>query len=157
MRRLILLCSLLVLSACVSQQKAVSLSAVDGDTLSVMMGNGHREKVRVVGIDTPETVDPRKPVGCYGREASARMHALTDGKNVLLTSKPDEDRDRYGRLLRYVSVDGTDIGALLIREGYARSYRSFPHPRQTQYDALEWEAQAEKRGMWKACAFEKSR
>lgn len=125
---------------------------IDGDTVVVRLTNGREEKIRVVGIDTPETVDPRKPVQCFGPEASRRMHVLLDGRAIELQSKPDEDRDKYGRLLRYISSGGKDIGAELIVEGYARSYIYFPHPRLSLYNALQREAKAAKRGLWGACA-----
>jgi micrococcal nuclease len=123
-------------------------SVVDGDTIVAQRESGTEMKVRIVGIDTPETVDPRRPPQCYGPEASAETHALLEGKTVILETKPDEDKDKYGRLLRYVRLNGEDVGAQLIREGYAFSYRSFPHPRLKDYNALEKEAKKEKRGVW---------
>lgn len=128
------------------------IHAVDGDTLLVEMTDGNEEYVRLIGIDTPETVDERKKVQCYGPEASARMKELVEGKSVVLETKPDEDRDDYGRLLRYVFLDGKDIGAMMLKEGYARSLcAAFPHPRCEQYEELEKEAVSAGRGRWGRC------
>ena len=123
---------------------------VDGDTLKVDIA-GTSETVRIIGIDTPETVHPNKAVECFGMEASDRLKGLLDGKTILLQPNPAEDRDRYGRLLRYVELDGEDIGASMIRDGYAHSYKQYPHPRLTTYNGLEQEAKTERRGLWAAC------
>ena len=138
------------LSSCGPTQGYV-VSVIDGDTYVVKMTNGALEHVRVVGIDTPETVDPNRPVGCFGPEASAEAKELLTGKDVTLVKKPDEDRDKYHRLLRYVMLGKQDVGAFLISEGYARSYTWFPHPRIDQYNALQAQAKAEGKGLWSAC------
>ncbi len=128
------------------------IRTVDGDTLLVTMADGTEEYVRLIGIDTPETVDERKKVQCYGPEASARMKELLEGKSVVLEAKPDEDRDDYGRLLRYVSFDGKDIGAQMLEEGYAKSLcAAFPHPRCSEYEELERGAVSAGRGRWGGC------
>ena len=159
MPRIVILILPLILIACASTQgQVVVTSVVDGDTLHVQLTNGDDERVRIVGIDTPETVDPRKPVQCFGEEASARMKELVEGKSVVIEKKPDEDRDRYDRLLRYVIMDGEDIGALMISEGYAFSYKPFPHPKLREYNALEREARTEGRGLWgEGCEYAKKK
>lgn len=125
---------------------------IDGDTIDVFLGNDQTERIRFIGIDTPETVDQRKPVQCFGPEASAKMKELLTGKSVVLETKPDEDKDDYGRFLRYVILDGNDIGAEMLEEGYAKSLcAAFPHPRCAAYDALEQTARREKRGRWGNC------
>lgn len=125
---------------------------VDGDTIDVKSMYGKKERIRLIGIDTPETVDPRTKVMCYGPEASAHMKELLSGKTVTLEAKPDEDRDSYGRLLRYVFFDELDIGAQMIEEGYARSTcAAFPHPKCAAYNALEKSAKKEQVGRWGAC------
>ncbi len=139
-----------------STQTDVSLFTVarviDGDTIDVFTEGDATERIRFIGIDTPETVDDRKKVQCYGPEASAKMKELLTGKSVLLETKPDEDRDDYGRFLRYVILDGKDIGAKMLEEGYARSLcAAFPHPRCAEYDVLEKAARSERRGRWGAC------
>lgn len=84
------------------------VDVVDGDTVKVRIGD-KTETLRLIGIDTPETVDPRKEVKCYGREASDRAKAMLNGKSVYLESDPTQgERDKYNRLLRYVYLeDGT--------------------------------------------------
>lgn len=125
---------------------------VDGDTIDVVDAAGTTERVRFIGIDTPETVDPRKKVQCFGPEASARMKALVLDKNITLEKKPQEDRDSFGRELRYVYVDKKDIGLAMLEEGYAVSLcKKFPHPKCQEYDAAVQKAEAEKLGRWAVC------
>ena len=77
-------------------------NVVDGDTIQVD-ANGQRLKIRMIGLDTPETVDPRKPVQCFGREASAQAKTILGGQSVYLETDPSQDSvDRYGRTLTYV-------------------------------------------------------
>lgn len=124
---------------------------IDGDTIDVIVGDA-TERIRFIGIDTPETVDDRKPVQCYGSEASAKMKELLRGKSVILETKPDEDHDDYGRFLRYVILDDRDIGAEMLEEGYAKSLcTAFPHPKCGEYDALEKQARVLKVGRWGVC------
>jgi|GEM_PF-3437483 len=125
-------------------------SVVDGDTFKVQLDT--IETVRIIGIDTPETVHPSKPVQCFGKEASAKLKELLDGEEVTLEQNPVEDRDKYDRLLRYVDLDGEDIGASMIEEGFAYSYKQYPHPRLAEYNELEQEAREERRGLWGSCA-----
>ena len=132
---------------------ALVIHAVDGDTLTVRRdGDAEDVKVRMLGVDTPETVDPRRPVQCFGKEASAFTASLVDGKRVRLDADPLADEvDKYGRLLRNVVLeDGRDVNALLIQEGYAYAYLSFPLDpvRKTRLKRLQSEAEAAKRGLW---------
>lgn len=123
---------------------------IDGDTIELDI-NSKIEKVRLIGINTPESVDPRRSVECFGQEASAKTKALTEGKEVYIASDPDAtDRDRYGRLLRYIFLpDGRHLNAELIREGYATEYTyNRPYRYQAEFRQLEKEAQAAKRGLW---------
>jgi len=99
------------------------VKVVDGDTLSVSI-NGKTETIRLIGINTPETVDPRKPVECFGKEASNKAKELLSGKRVRLeTDSTQGDRDKYGRLLRYVWLE-YDIffNKQMISDGYAYEY-----------------------------------
>jgi hypothetical protein len=89
------------------------VQVVDGDTIEVEM-DGRRHTVRYIGIDTPEVADPRRPVMCYGEEASRRNRQLVEGRTVLLEKNVSET-DRYGRLLRYVWADGVFVNAALVR------------------------------------------
>src|SRR5437667_7574047 len=84
---------------------ATVVHVVDGDTIVAAFADGHRETVRVLGVDTPETVDPRKPVQCFGPQASAYSKAHLGGRSVRLEFDV-ERRDRYGRLLAYVVLGG---------------------------------------------------
>jgi micrococcal nuclease len=123
---------------------------VDGDTIEVLDG-GRRETVRMLGVDTPETVDPRKPVQCYGPEASAYTKRRLEGRWVRL--EPDvERRDRYGRLLAYVMVDGRRFNDELIAEGYARLLVIAPNGLHAR-TMLQKELAAKRagRGLWSAC------
>lgn len=124
----------------------------DGDTVTVQSADGTRDTVRLLGLDTPEIKHQSKPAECYGVEATEKTKELVLQKYVTLTKKPSEDRDNYGRLLRYVFVDGKDIGSVLMQEGFARNFcKQYPHPKCGEYDVLEKEAQKNMRGMWGAC------
>lgn len=124
----------------------------DGDTIDVQNAEGVVERVRLVGIDTPEAVDPRREVQCFGKEASAHMKKILDGKTVTMEAKPDEDRDAYGRLLRYVYLDGRDIGLSLLSDGYAMSIcKKFPHEKCEEYELEAKKAELAQRGLWSSC------
>ena len=127
---------------------------VDGDTILVRGAGGHVEDVRLLGIDTPETVDPRKPVQCYGPQASAFAKHLETGRTVTL-AYDRELHDRYGRFLAYVWLTGARplfVNAVLVQRGYARTY---PFPPNTAHAALfadlERSAAVAGRGLWGAC------
>jgi len=132
---------------------ALAIRAVDGDTIEVLIdGTTVNVKVRLLGIDTPESVDPRKPVQCFGKEASKHTASLVDGKRIRLDADPQADEvDRFGRLLRNVILaDGTDLNASLVADGYAHAYLSFPldKNRKAQLTVLEREAREGDRGLW---------
>ena len=132
---------------------ALVVRTVDGDTLEVSEdGKADSEKIRLLGVNTPESVDPRKPVECFGKEASHFTDELMTGKRVELVSDPTADNvDKYGRLLRFVELeDGTNLNETLLREGYAYAYLSFPlsAEKKALYHALEQEAKAAERGLW---------
>ena len=136
----------------VTADPAYVVRAVDGDTLVVRMTGGSEERVRLIGINAPESVDPQKTDECFGAQASQRLHELLDGKDIELIPEPQDDRDAFGRLLRYVSLGNIDIGAEMIRGGYAESYcYRYPHPRCDTYDALQRAAVTTKAGMWGSC------
>lgn len=124
----------------------------DGDTITVRM-NGTQERVRFIGVDTPETRDPRKPVQCFGKAASNFTKQLIGENNVRLEADPDNtNRDRYNRLLRYVYLpDGTMLNATIIEQGYGFAYTSFPFTKKAQFKQLEQEARAANRGLWGEC------
>lgn len=126
------------------------IKVVDGDTVTVET-NGVRETIRVIGINTPETVDPRKPVECFGQEASSRAHELLDNQTVTLEADSTQgERDKYDRLLRYVFLsNGSDFGKQMISEGYAYEYTySTPYKYQQDYKTSQSDAENAKRGLW---------
>lgn len=127
------------------------IKVIDGDTIKVDV-DGKIETVRLVGIDTPETVDPRRPVECMGMAASNFAKALLEDRLVRLeTDSTQGDRDRYGRLLRFVFLqDGTDVGKLLLLGGYAQEslYSSKPHKYRSAYVEAEQQARAQQLGLW---------
>ena len=121
--------------------------AIDGDTIEIEGG----EKVRYIGIDTPETVDPRKPIQCFGVEASKKNKELVEGKTVRL-EKDITDRDKYNRLLRYIWVGDTFINLELVKQGFAYSYSYPPDIKyQEQFVKAQQEAREAKRGLWSSC------
>ena len=128
------------------------VKVVDGDTIHVEVG-AVREKVRYIGVDTPETKDPRRPVGCFGEQASQFNARLVGGERVRL-QRDVEERDRYGRLLAYVHRvrDGLFVNAELARLGYAQPLTIAPNVRYAErFAALAREARAGGRGLWAAC------
>jgi micrococcal nuclease len=126
------------------------LRVVDGDTIIVQL-DGRRERVRYIGIDTPESVAQNQPIACFGREASEANKALVSGKTVRL-ERDISDRDRYGRLLRYVYVDGAFVNGELVRRGYASAITIQPDVRENdRLRSLEREARESGRGLWSAC------
>jgi micrococcal nuclease len=127
---------------------------VDGDTIAVNM-NGSVETIRFIGVDTPETHKPNTPVQCYGPEAAAHTKQVISqaGGKVRLQADPlDTNRDRYGRLLRYIYLpDGTLLDEQIIKQGYGFAYLSFPFGKKDQFAADQQAAQTAKLGLWAAC------
>jgi len=120
---------------------------IDGDTIEIEGG----KKVRYIGIDTPETVDPRKPVQCFGVEAFNKNKELVERKRIRL-EKDISETDKYGRLLRYVYVDGIFVNDYLVRQGYAYAYTYPPDVKYSeQFIQAQKEARENNRGLWKAC------
>jgi len=126
------------------------VKVVDGDTIKVDI-NGTTETLRLIGINTPETVDPRKPVECFGIEASNRAKELLSNKKVRLESDSSQgERGIYGRLLRYIWLeDGTFFNKQMILDGYANEYTyNTPYKYQNEFKQAEKEARENKRGLW---------
>lgn len=127
------------------------VSVTDGDTIKVIIDN-KTETVRVANINTPESVDPRRPVECMGEEASQKMLEIVSDKKVKLeTDQTQKDKDRYGRLIRFVFLeDGTDVGLKLIQLGFAQSspYGDTPHKYLENYKTAHDEAQKNQVGLW---------
>ena len=124
----------------------------DGDTVSVDM-DGKTEEIRFIGVDTPETQDPRKAVQCFGQAASAYTKQLIGDQAVRLEADPlSSNRDRYGRLLRYVYLpDGRLVQAEIIKAGYGFAYTSFPFAKSDEFSAYQQEARLQEQGLWKQC------
>ncbi len=122
---------------------------LDGDTIRVEI-EGQEFPVRYIGIDTPETVDPRRPVGCFGQEASDRNRQLVEGQTVGL-EKDVSETDSFGRLLRYVWVGDEMVNATLVEEGYALASTYPPDVKYAeQFASLQAEARDDGRGLWGA-------
>jgi micrococcal nuclease len=133
---------------------------VDGDTIEVRVTGridgpgaggarvGASYHVRLIGIDTPESVNPNTPVECFGRESSAAAKALLEGREVKLV-RDLEESDRYGRLLRYVYLSQEQANARLVVNGYAAAYTYPPNVRHSELlVSLQREAREDQRGLW---------
>ena len=132
-----------------SGEFATIVRVIDGDTVELSSG----ERVRYIGMDTPESVDPRKPIQCFGVEASERNKTLVQGKEVRL-EKDVSDRDKYGRLLRYVWFGNTLVNLELVKEGFASAFTYPPDVKyQSEFTKAEVEARAAKIGLWQACQY----
>ena len=130
------------------------IKVADGDTITVVLDSepDKEYKVRFLGVNTPETVDPRKPVECFGKQASDYTKSQLQDARILLKADPEADEiDKYGRILRNVYLeDGTDFCAKLIQMGYAYAYTTFPmnEQRKTELRVLEREAKEAGIGLW---------
>lgn len=123
---------------------------VDGDTIAVDI-NGKNTTIRLIGLDTPETVDPRKPVQCFGEEASTKAKEVLTGKRVRIETDPSQgERDKYGRLLAYIFLeDGTLFNKFMIAEGYGHEYTyNVPYKYQKEFKDSEQNARENKLGLW---------
>ena len=175
MRRLLAIALLAALPACAHQidlthqapatladeppglEEARVVRVVDGDTIVVEVTGrtegpgagaapeGEEQRVRLIGIDTPESVKPGSPVECFGREASAAAKALLEGQDVQLV-KDVEERDSYDRLLRYVYIGSEMANARLVANGYASAYTYPPNVRHADL-FVDLERQARERGL----------
>lgn len=125
----------------------------DGDTVILSQGCAPMT-VRLVGVDTPETVDPRKPVQCFGPEASAYTKKRLLGKQVSIETEPTEGpKDKYGRALGYIILeDGTNFNKELIEQGFGREYTyNKKYTKWAEFRVAEAEAIKEGRGLWGGC------
>ncbi len=140
-------------SAAASQSNATVVRVVDGDTIVADI-SGRSEKIRMIGFNTPESVDPRKPVECFGKEASARMKELLAPHTPIRLERDAESRDKYGRLLAYVyrSADGMFVNVQMVVDGFAHVLTIAPNNTYAdRFRAAESEARAAGRGLWSAC------
>jgi endonuclease YncB( thermonuclease family) len=126
------------------------VSVIDGDTVKIDM-NGNMETLRLIGIDTPETVDPRKPVQCFGQEASNKAKEFLSGQRVRIEKDSTQgDRDKYDRLLAYIwREDGLFYNEYMVKQGYAHEYTyDSPYKYQAQFKADEKYARENQLGLW---------
>lgn len=133
------------------------VKVIDGDTFEIKV-NKEIYTVRMLGIDTPETVDPRKVVQCFGREASDKTKELLISHSVTLETDYTQGlTDKYNRILAYVNRDdGLFINHFLIENGYAHEYTyNIPYKYQKEFKKLEKEAKKEKRGLWGSLCLQK--
>ncbi len=124
----------------------------DGDTIVVDM-NGKNETIRFIGVDTPETHDPRKQVQCFGKAAASYTKGLIGNNAVRLEADPlSTNRDRYNRLLRYIYIpDGRLVQAEIIKNGFGFAYTSFPFTKSEEFSKYQKEAREQDRGLWASC------
>lgn len=148
-----------VLGESVASDSAQVVTVIDGDTVRVSI-DGAEKTIRLIGINTPETVDPRRKVECFGKEASNRAKEILQGQAVSLEADASQgNTDKYGRLLRYVWLqNGTNFNKQMIAEGYAYEYTyDLPYKYQSEFKQVQAETQNAKRGLWsdETCGGEK--
>ena len=129
---------------------------VDGDTIVV----SPNEKVRLIGVDTPETVHPKKLVACFGKEAKQFTRDAVEGKTIRLVmdkvNSKRQHKDKYLRTLAYAYLDdGTMLNRELIRQGYAHAYTRFQFRYLIEFRELERQAQTQSVGLWSSCSLNK--
>lgn len=143
----LLIISLVLSGVITAQDFYVCTRAVDGDTIVIEI-EGKQEKIRLIGVDTPETVHPSKPVEYFGKEASDFTRKMVEGKRVRLEYDWQE-RDKYGRLLAYVYLeDGTFLNAEIVKQGYGFAYTRFPFKYLEDFRQYEKDARENNRGLW---------
>lgn len=122
---------------------------VDGDTVVVRL-RGENVTVRLIGVDTPETVHPRRPVEAYGKEASRFLTNLLAGESVYIESEPGNTVDRYGRTLGYLYrvPDGLFVNLEIVRQGYGHAYTKYPFAHMDLFRFYESKARESGRGLW---------
>lgn len=129
-------------------EKARVTWVVDGDTISVRLGD-RRERVRLLGVDTPEPNDVREDYRQAAYDARDHLIALLKGKTVLLERDPRaDDRDKHGRLLRYVVLDGDNVNLALVREGWGFALLRYPLEKKEEFRRAESDARRARRGVW---------
>jgi micrococcal nuclease len=131
------------------ETKAIVTRVVDGDTIVVML-NGAKTKVRLQGVNTPEKDGPYTKAQPMNQTATRRTKELAENKTVTLVSDRKGETDKYGRLLAYVILpDGRALNEILIKEGLAVVYRRFEYSEKQRYIAMEAQAKAACKGIWK--------
>jgi len=163
--RTILVCIAVLTTACQADASAATtastalpvnatmISVVDGDTIDVAIG-GHRERVRLIGIDTPETKKPNTPVQCYGPEATAFTKSLLPKDTALHLERDVVARDDFGRMLAYVYLadDGKFVNMTIVRQGFARPLTIRPNDAHAgEFVDAARTAEREHIGLWARC------
>jgi micrococcal nuclease len=126
------------------------VSVVDGDTVKLSI-DGTTKTIRLIGLDTPETVDPRKPVQCFGKEASNKAKELLTGRSVRIEVDASQGTlDKYGRMLGYIfRDDGLFYNKYMIEQGFAHEYTyNLPYKYQSEFKAAEKSARENQKGLW---------
>lgn len=141
------------LPACSASEPALEKARVtwivDGDTISVRIGD-RRESVRLLGVDSPEPNDVRDDYKQAAYDARDHLIERLKGRTVVLESDPvADDRDKHGRLLRYVVVDGENVNLSLVRDGWVFAFLKYPLSRREEFRLAEAEAQKAGRGVWR--------
>jgi micrococcal nuclease len=135
------------------------LSIADGDTITVDM-EGKKEKIRFIGVDTPEVAHNSGEVNqCYAQRAKAFVEAAIDGKRVkLVADEKGTNRDRYGRLLRYVyNYQNISIDEQLVSEGYGFAVDGFNYSKKDEYLSFMAQAEQSRKGLWGICQIDRSK
>jgi micrococcal nuclease len=132
------------------------VKVIDGDTFDIKIGS-QIIKVRMLGIDTPETVDPRKDVQCFGKQASDKTKELLLNKLVTLETDPTQSTtDKYNRILAYVYSNSVLINKYLIENGYAHEYTyNIPYSKQIDFKSSEKSARENRLGLWGSICLQK--
>lgn len=128
------------------------IRVIDGDTV-VLLLEGKETRVRLIGVDTPETVHPQKAVEAYGKEASRFTENLLKGESVYVEYEPGPSKlDRYGRTLAYLYrvPDGLFVNLEIVRQGYGHAYVAFPFQHMELFRSYERRAREAEKGLWGA-------
>lgn len=136
------------------EANAVVEHVVDGDTIDVLI-DGREERVRLIGIDTPETKKPNSPVECYGPEASAFTETMLPPGTEVYIERDTVGRDDYGRLLGYVyrAVDAMFVNAEIVRQGFAQPLSIAPNTvHASQFVDAARSAESDDLGLWAVCS-----
>lgn len=175
MRIFYLILAISLLSGCVYRDNLAKLSLasreqstsgyykvskiIDGDTIEIDL-DGKAERVRMIGINTPESVDPNRPVECLGKEAALEARKLLEGKQIRLKADiSQDDRDKYNRLLRYVwTKEGLFYNLEILKRGLAKEYTyQKAYDYQQEFRAAETAAKNANKGLWSKTACEQQK
>jgi len=147
----IILAFVFLIFSCARVDPPYAVKVVDGDTIDIWTG-AKVERVRLIGVDTPETKDPRRNVQYFGKKAYKFTTKLVRGETLRLER---HGKDGYGRTLAYVYLpDGECINEIIIAKGYGFAYTKFSYARMKQYKRLEKTARKTKKGLWKDFIYE---